>query len=319
MLDADQDGDLDLARAGQVLAYENLYAQGSVTSPIVDPAQLYPTSGHLTGWQILSVQELLPASTELRYDVLDGTTGDAIVGFIDLRPNAAGQIGLGGINPSIHPSIRLRARLFNVHTGSDYVDQTPRLVEWSVAFSMATEVPPPRTVDAFRAGTPPAIDGNLADWPALPPLVLDRNTAETILRIVPAPANSSAELRALWTTNALYVAVHVRDDVIVNDSGDVWRDDEIELAIDAAHDLVSGGPDDHQITVNADGRVTDGGNPVDPAASSRGRARGGRRLGRGSPPADPQLCRAARSSPTGCWASAWACTTTTTAATGTAT
>ena len=31
--------------------------------------------------------------------------------------------------------------------------------------------------------------------------------------------------------------------MIVSDSGDVWRDDEIELAFDAAHDLISGEPD----------------------------------------------------------------------------
>jgi hypothetical protein len=121
-----------------------------------------------------------------------------------------------------------------------------------------------RTVDAFRTGTPPSIDGDLADWPALPPLVLDRDTAEAVFRVVPAPADSSAELRALWTSYDLYLAVHVRDDVIVNDSGDVWRDDEIELAFDAAHDLMSGGPDDHQFTTNADGRVTDGGAPIPP-------------------------------------------------------
>ena len=39
-LDADMDGDLDLARPGRVMAYENQYETGSITSPIIDPAQL---------------------------------------------------------------------------------------------------------------------------------------------------------------------------------------------------------------------------------------------------------------------------------------
>ncbi len=265
VLDADGDNDLDLARSGQVLTYENLFDAGSVTSPVVDPAQLYPTSGHLLAWQQLSVREVLLPGTAVRYDVLDAATGAVVPGFANLRPDAAGQIDLAGISAAAYPAVRLRATLLDLHSGSDYLDYTPRLYEWAVTFSMAAEVPPPRVFDAFRAATPPTVDGDLSDWPDLPVLLLDYTTAETIRRIVPMPDDNSAELRGLWTPNALYFAVHVRDDVVVkDDSPNVWWDDQIELAIDGRHDLVSGGPDDHQYTVNADGRISDGGNALLP-------------------------------------------------------
>ena len=46
----------------------------------------------------------------------------------------------------------------------------------------------------------------------------------------PGRQDSAATVRARWDRTNLYLAVHVTDDVIVNDSCDVWRDDEIELA-----------------------------------------------------------------------------------------
>ena len=102
-VDADLDGDVDLASPGRLFAYQNLYEAGSVTSPAVAPAQLYPTSGHLVAWQHAAVQELLPANTDVRYEILDAATGEVIPGFADLRPDAAGQINLSG---STHRAIR---------------------------------------------------------------------------------------------------------------------------------------------------------------------------------------------------------------------
>ncbi len=52
--------------------------------------------------------------------------------------------------------------------------------------------------------------------------------------------------------------------MIVNDSTDVWRDDEVELAFYAVYDGNPAGGDTHQFTVNADGRVTDFGVPNPP-------------------------------------------------------
>jgi len=116
---------------------------------------------------------------------------------------------------------------------------------------------PPRHAVARLANRSLAIDGDLSDWGTYAPLALDKNSADTVLRLVPEIADSSADLWAAWDNQTLYFAVRVRDDAIVNDSPDVWRDDQIELAFDGANDGLPGGGDDHQITINADGRKTD--------------------------------------------------------------
>jgi hypothetical protein len=114
----------------------------------------------------------------------------------------------------------------------------------------------------YRARPAPAIDGDLSDWPAAPGFTLDRSSADALLGATPDPADAAATVRVQWDLLNLYVAVHVADDVVVNDSGDVWRDDEIELAFYALYDGDPRGGDTHQYTVNADGRVTDFGNPA---------------------------------------------------------
>ena len=84
---------------------------------------------------------------------------------------------------------------------------------------------------------PPAIDGNLSDWPPEARFTLDRSSAETLSGLTPEPADASATLHTAWTLTDLYLALHVADDVIVNDSDDVWRDDEVELSFYAVYDL----------------------------------------------------------------------------------
>ena len=111
----------------------------------------------------------------------------------------------------------------------------------------------------------------MSDWGQWSPLVLNRDTAFYLATQPPGsppptPADNSAELRALWTGANLYFAIFVRDDAIVNDSSDVWRDDEIELAFVGAWDGNPAGGDTHQYTVNADGRITDFGNPAIPVS-----------------------------------------------------
>jgi cell division septation protein DedD len=122
---------------------------------------------------------------------------------------------------------------------------------------------PAQLYAAYRSSWIPVIDGDLSDWGAVSVLRLNKDTAETVRRQAPSLDDCSAELRAIWTESALYFAVQIRDDIIYTDSNEVWHDDEIELAFDGLRDLVSGGPDDHQYTVNADGRKTDeGSEPV---------------------------------------------------------
>ena len=81
----------------------------------------------------------------------------------------------------------------------------------------------------------------MSDWGQWSPLQLNRDTAFYLATqppgsLPPTPADNSAELRALWTGANLYFAIFVRDDAIVNDSSDVWRDDEVELAFVGAWD-----------------------------------------------------------------------------------
>ena len=117
---------------------------------------------------------------------------------------------------------------------------------------------------ANRTSQPPAIDGDFGDWEPTARFALDRTSAETSHGELPAPADSAASVRAKWDLLNLYLAVHVSDDVIVNDSSDFWRDDEIELAFYAVYDGNPAGGDTHQYTINADGRLTDFGQPNPP-------------------------------------------------------
>jgi hypothetical protein len=123
-----------------------------------------------------------------------------------------------------------------------------------------TPTPPgggPRAVESVRLATPPVLDGHLDEWADVPGVALDAYTAETVQRLIPAVADASANLRSAWDDGHLYFAITVRDDVLVADSDDIWRDDSIELGIDGLRDYLDYHNDDHQFTVNLDGRVTD--------------------------------------------------------------
>lgn len=128
------------------------------------------------------------------------------------------------------------------------------------AVRAATTIQTPRTFTAFRQSYNPTVDGDLSDWGDISPLRLNRNTAATIYRQIPDLFDASVEYRLIWTTDALYVSGHIYDEAIVNDSIDVWRDDEVELAFDGFRDFGCNS-DDHAYTVNADGRTTDFGDP----------------------------------------------------------
>ena len=135
-------------------------------------------------------------------------------------------------------------------------------------------------VSALRTSQPPAIDGDLGDWGSWQPLVLSRDTAAIIATQPtgsppPSVSDNSAELRAVWTATDLYFAIHVRDDRIFNDSLQVWKDDEIELAFVGAYDGLASGGDTHQYTFNPDGRITDFGQPNPPIQAAAVEVPGG--------------------------------------------
>ena len=120
-----------------------------------------------------------------------------------------------------------------------------------------------RNLHSMRLVSTPQIDGNLADWPAGESIELNRSTAFSFLGGIAGLNDLSAVIRSGWDENTLYFAIEVRDDVLVTDSTDVWRDDGVEMGLDGLYDRYAWGTDDHQYTVVADGRRTDRGVPTD--------------------------------------------------------
>lgn len=119
---------------------------------------------------------------------------------------------------------------------------------------------PLSTVAAYHASSSPTLDGDLSEWPNLPWTVVDAETAASIFGIAPSTFDLTAAVRSLWTSSALYFAFQITDNKLINDSHEFWHDDEIELGMDGQYDYRGNGPDDHQFTVNSDGRKTDRGN-----------------------------------------------------------
>ncbi len=126
-----------------------------------------------------------------------------------------------------------------------------------------------------HTGQPPTIDGDLGDWATTARFAVDLSSAETSLGTPPTPQDAAATVRTTWDADNLYLAVHVSDDIVVDDSTNVWDDDEIELAFYAIYDGNPAGGDTHQYTINADGRVTDFGQPNPPIQAATGIVPGG--------------------------------------------
>ncbi|MBN1392435.1 MAG: hypothetical protein JW947_06480, partial [Sedimentisphaerales bacterium] len=96
----------------------------------------------------------------------------------------------------------------------------------------------------IQATTPPVIDGNEDDiWSAAP----EYKIANVVYSPLSSPSDLSADFRALWNENNLYLLVDVMDDVLVNDTSPDqpvalptgstnipwWFDDCVEVYIDA--------------------------------------------------------------------------------------
>lgn len=131
---------------------------------------------------------------------------------------------------------------------------------WLISGLRVAAAPPDDTLFVPWSSQAPTIDGDLSDWPSLPPIGLDAESAahREGLPPLPTPDDASLQLWLMWDDDFIYVAATVQDDTLINDSGAaVWQDDEIELGFDGDFNLA--GPDDydHQFTFNPDGRLTD--------------------------------------------------------------
>ena len=100
--------------------------------------------------------------------------------------------------------------------------------------------------------TPPVIDGNEDDvWSAAPRYKI----ANVIYSPPSSPNDLSADFKAMWDANNLYVFVNVTDDILRHDSTpDNWyQDDSVEVYIDASNSKSSQyGQTDYQYTFNWD-------------------------------------------------------------------
>ncbi|MGQ9493336.1 MAG: sugar-binding protein [Anaerolineae bacterium] len=119
-----------------------------------------------------------------------------------------------------------------------------------------------RSLHCARLIAAPIIDGQVSDWPAVDSIDLNRNTAYSFSGRIDNPNDLSAIIRSGWDNNALYFAIQVKDDIVMADSTDVWRDDGVEIGLDGLRDQYAWGWDDHQYTIVVDGRVTDRGVPT---------------------------------------------------------
>lgn len=165
--------------------------------------------------------------------------------------------------PSATPTSAMEPRLWVplLHRGWEGV---PTATPSPTATATPTSTPtprPPRLLLAQRAEGL-TVDGDLGDWPASSPLLLDASTASTILGTAPGAEDASTAVRSAWTGEAIYFAFWVADDALTTDSRFLEDDDGVELGLDGLADSVPGGPDDHQVRVGAGGRALDGDLPA---------------------------------------------------------
>lgn len=131
----------------------------------------------------------------------------------------------------------------------------------------ATPTPEPGIFRAYRALTPPVIDGDFADWPLLGGLVLNIDTAFSFNGSFASYADGSTTCWSQWNDTTLFVACDVLDDLLFADSTNIWLDDTIELAFDGRNDNIRFCgtvycPDDHKYELRVDGAVRDNDLPV---------------------------------------------------------
>ena len=194
-LDADRDGDTDIFAKDRLYANEVLYETGSATSPVIAPQELYPNGDPLIGWDRLQVTESLVDQTTITYDVLDPATGQPIPGFAGLRPNAAGQISLAGIDATWQRAIQLRANLTDLHPGPDWPDYSPQLCGWQVSFHTGTGVTPTPTPTPTRTPTPsPTATPTRTATPTATPTATQTPTATPTVTATPAPLSRAIYL-----------------------------------------------------------------------------------------------------------------------------
>lgn len=91
--------------------------------------------------------------------------------------------------------------------------------------------------ECYRLPSPPAIDGDLSDWPATIPVLFLGQEKHLGSGEWKGPQDTSAMIRVAWDQSAIYFAIEVFDDKIVqtlpaNQSGNIFLQDSIQWAMD---------------------------------------------------------------------------------------
>ncbi len=117
-----------------------------------------------------------------------------------------------------------------------------------------------KSLQAVKAIGYPRIDGDLSEWANVPYVTLNASSADYHAGKEPYPSTTDLSMNvfAAWNDSFVWFAFAVTDDVVVEDSTSLWKDDEIELGIDGLNDRQAHWyEDDHQYLFTADGRDSD--------------------------------------------------------------
>ncbi len=170
-------------------------------------------------------------------------------------------------DPSIRPKLRVKYLIQPpTPTPTPTPQHTATLTPTPTATRTPTPVGVPRTLISRRASRPPVIDGDLSEWTQPEHADVRVGQVDTVVGQGATPEDISAIVLSYWTDGWLYFAARITDDIIVRDSAEIWEDDAVEFALDAAHDRLPGGNDDNQFTVASDGALTNFGYAEVPGA-----------------------------------------------------
>ncbi len=121
---------------------------------------------------------------------------------------------------------------------------------------------PPNELNALKLAEPLPLDGSLADWPVPAEITVTATNADLVIGEIPSPEDISANVRALWGQQGLYLGINVMDDKIFAPEGHPRQGDAIILGLDGEGDNTGGGPGDHVYMVTLDGRVWEDGKVI---------------------------------------------------------
>jgi large repetitive protein len=157
---------------------------GTVVSPAIDQTP-FGAGTNLLGWGVLYYSGVVPDGAGLTIDILDGVSATAISGFTGIKVTGSGKVDVAGIDPALHPKLKLRANFTNSTTNPF---NTPVLKDWTV--TMVTDRKPSFTFDVqVKSGVAlqtTTIDNSVAISTTTPEISTTNNQDTDRLNVVTA-------------------------------------------------------------------------------------------------------------------------------------